>query len=127
MENTERRSFLQHRREARKSRGRGKYNADTVALEQSLIEQGYRGVTEMAFMLANDTFDNIELIEEKFGTDSVEYKDAVAAADKAIKTALPYFATQRKSIEVEDKTINEDTVEEELRKILNKTKTVDSD
>lgn len=92
-----RKTFLHDKSAARKKRKKPTLSEDTLTMQQRYVEQGYFSVAEIAYLMANDSYEDLLAIEEEYGLVSQEYSFAHARATNAIKTALPYFAIQMKA------------------------------
>lgn len=88
----------------KRSRGRPKgsqnrITADQMKLQEDLIKAN-EGIciTEIAWRLANESYEVLHTVEEEYGCDSKQYNTAFSNANKAVATALPYFAIQSKAL-----------------------------
>lgn len=111
-----------------KSGGRkaGTPNRSTVdqkALQDYYIEQGYKSISEIAFLMANDLYEEIDEVREEMGVNSNEYDLAVKRANSAVKTALPFFTTQIKALVItDDESFSEEKIAAKAKALLEKFK-----
>lgn len=115
-------THVQDRSKARKKRLGPKLNEDTLQMQQRYVEAGYLNISEILFLIANDTYEDMVNTAKEFGINSEQYNEKVHIAIKASSQAAPYFAKAiRSNVEV---TNNLDTasVEDALSKLLNKDK-----
>lgn len=111
--------FKPDRAAKRNKRKRNKRNADTMEIQDRLLDEGHISVAEMSMLMASDAFDNLAFVEDSFGILSDEYKDALVAANNCIRTALPYFTKQASAVDVTVKEeIDENDVKDSIRNLL---------
>lgn len=117
-----RKTFHHDKSAPRKARSKPKLSEDTLAMQKRYVDAGFFSVAEIAFLMANDTYEDLNAIEKEFGITSPEYNFAFGRANQAVKTALPYFAIQMRAETIQ--TLGEDVspegVEAALAKMLAK-------
>lgn len=79
-----------------------KSSVDQKALQEYYMEKGYKSISEIAFLMANDLYEEIDEVRDELGINSNEYDLAVKRANSAVKTALPFFTTQIKALVLTD-------------------------
>lgn len=115
-------TYLQDRSKARKRRSTTKLNEDTLQMQERYVEAGYLNISEILFLIANDTYEDMVNTAKEFGINSDEYNDKVNIAIKAATNAAPYFAkTLRSNVEITNN-LDNNSVEDALSKLLNKSK-----
>lgn len=121
-ENKLRVTHLQDRSKARKKRLGPKLNEDTLQMQERYVEAGYLNISEILFLIANDTYEDMVSTAKVHGIDSDEYNDKVNIAIKAATNAAPYFARAiRSNVEITNN-LDTNSVEDALSKLLNKDK-----
>lgn len=96
-----------------------KSTVDQKALQDYYVEQGYKSISEIAFLMANKTYEDVAEIEEEYGIASKEYDTAVKNCNSAVKTALPFFTTQIKALVLTDaEEFSEEAIAEKAKAIL---------
>lgn len=110
------------RKTGRPAGSQNKVTVDQRELEKSLVEsEGLMSVTEIAFRLANETYQSMLTVEEKYGCDSKIYRDTASLAINAARTALPYFAIQSKALVItDDENFDVEEVEKRISEKVNK-------
>lgn len=107
----------------RKAGQPNKSTADQKALQDYYVEQGYKSISEIAFLMANDLYEEIDDVRNELGVNSNEYDLAVKRANSAVKTALPFFTTQIKALVLTDADdFSEENVAAKAKAILEKFK-----
>lgn len=106
----------------RKGRKKNKLNEDTLAMQERYKKAGLYSIAEIAYLTANEQFENLHTIEDKYGIDHPAYTEAFERVNAATKTALPYFAISMKAemIQVADTELDGKGVEDALAKMLKK-------
>ncbi len=121
-ENKPRVTHIQDRSKARKKRLGPKLNEDTLQMQERYVEAGYLNISEILFLIANDTYEDMVSTAKVHGIDSEEYNDKVNLAIKAATQAAPYFARAiRSNVEITNN-LDTNSVEDALSKLLNKDK-----
>lgn len=114
-----RKTFLQDRSRSRKKKHKASLSEDTLAMQRRYQEEGYFSISEIAFLMANESYEDLSYIESEYGTESQEYDLAHKRANAAVKTALPYFAIQMKAdIQIAGNEVTSKGVEEALAEML---------
>lgn len=107
-------------------RAKGTPNKSTVdqkALQDYYIEQGYKSISEIAFLMANELYEEIDEVRDEHGIASNEYDLAVKRANSAVKTALPFFTTQIKALVLtDDEEFSEEKIAAKAKALLDKFK-----
>jgi hypothetical protein len=75
---------------------------EATELQDDLCSNGYESLISIAFKVCNDLWLNLKILEDTVGVTDCEYKNTVKQLNDALKTALPYFATQFHKLEVKD-------------------------
>lgn len=110
-------------KERTKRRGKARVVEDAIQMQERYVSEGYFNVAEIAFLMANDSYETLQAIEQTYGSTSKEYNQAFTNANTAVKTALPYFSVQMKPVTKEgDGELDESDVENALLAILQKSK-----
>lgn len=113
-------TFLDDRSARRRARRKPRLTEDTLAMQDRYRQEGHFSVAEIAFLMASDEYENLQLTLEQYGIHSEEYDAAFSRANTATKTALPYFAMSLKAemITVREDTITSTEVDDNIRKLL---------
>jgi len=115
-------TFLTDRSKARTARRGPKVNEDTLAMQARYEEEGYKNIAEILFLMANDSFEDLQSTAKSKGIDSKEYENAFQRASKAVSTAAPYFCkAMRSNVEISTG-LNVENVEDAIQKLLDKNK-----
>lgn len=94
---------------------------DQKALQEYYVGLGYKSISEIAFLMANKTYADVDKMETEYGIESKEYDTAVKNCNAAVKTALPYFTTQIKALVLTDaEEFNEEAIANKAKEILAK-------
>ena len=114
--------------EKRKGSGRksgvpNKSTLDQKAMQDYYVEQGYKSISEIAFLMANELYSEMDEVREDMGITSPEYDLAVKRANSAVKTAIPFFTTQIKALVLtDDESFSEESIAAKAKDILAKFK-----
>lgn len=116
-----RKTFMNDRSAKRRARGKGKISENTLRMQEDYVKQGYVNIAEIAFLMANDCYEDLLAIAAEYGITSKEYADAFHQTNRAVSTALPYFAMPVKPEMIkEEEEITPEVVEDALRNMLAK-------
>lgn len=100
-----------------------KSSLDQKALQEFYVEQGYRSISEIAFLMANDLYSEIDEVRDSMGINSAEYDLAVKRANSAVKTAIPFFTTQIKALVLtDDDSFSDEAIAAKAKAIMDKFK-----
>lgn len=115
-----RKTFHHDKSAERKQRKKPRLSEDTLTMQKRYVEAGFFSVAEIAYLMANDTFDDLVAIEKEYGLTSPEYNTAFIRANQAVKTALPYFAIQMRAetVQAVGEDVSPQGVEDALAKML---------
>lgn len=117
---TTRTTHIQDRSRERKKRLGPKLNEDTLQMQERYVEDGYLNISEILFLIANDTYEDMVSTAKEKGINSEEYNNKVNIAIKAASQAAPYFAKAIKSNVEITNNLDNNSVEDALTKLLNK-------
>lgn len=107
--------------EQRRARRKNKLSENTLAMQDEMVKEGYLPISEIAFIVCNDSYEELHDTREQYGIHGKEYNDAFTRATTAIKAALPYFATQAKDVTKDDsQELSDEDVSNALVSIINK-------
>ena len=107
--------------EQRRARRKHKLSENTLAMQDEYVKEGYLPVSEIAFLVSNDAYEELLDTREEHGIYGKEYNDAFNRATTAIKAALPYFATQAKDVSQEaSQELTDEDVSSALTNLINK-------
>lgn len=118
----DRTTHTQDRAKERRKRLGPKLNEDTLQLQQRYEELGYYNIAEIMFLMANDSFEDLKSIASSTGITSKQYDEAFSRATKAVSNAAPYFCKSLKSTIEVQASVDKDSVEDALSKLINKKK-----
>jgi len=108
-----------------KSRRKKNITEDTLMMQERLVDSKcFLSVAEIAFRMANESWQGMKIAAAEKGKDSPEYDRWWNRTNTATKTALPYFASALSSTQLSalDDDVSTDDVQTELAKILAKRK-----
>lgn len=117
-----RKTFIHDRSAKRRARGKRKLSENTLRMQDDYIARGYVNIAEIAFLMANDSYEDLQAIAEEYGITSKEFLDAFMRTNRAVATALPYFAMPVKPemVAASEDEVTPEVVEDALRKMLTK-------
>lgn len=81
------------RRKQRVSRG-VQCTVDTMRLQDGLVQQGYQAIHVIAFLTANEAYENLCYVRDTFGITSKDYTSAYKNLINALSVAMPYFCAK---------------------------------
>lgn len=115
--------MTQEKRGGRKAGTPNKSSLDQKAMQDYYVEKGYKSISEIAFLMANDLYSEMDDVREECGVNSGEYDLAVKRANSAVKTAIPFFTTQIKALVLtDDESFSEESIAAKAKDILAKFK-----